>query len=229
MNDAFTDRLSAYLDDDDDVARDDRAAIQAHLDTCASCSALLSQLEAVRDRGRSLPATAPAADLWSGIAARIAQAPGPVSRHANVRAMPNLRRYSFSLPQLAAAALVLMVLSAGAMWYVRPGTAAAPPGPRGPAAPATATIRVADFADAAYDSAITDLQRALVESRDRLDARTIAILERNLAIIDEAIGQARTALERDPSNPYLNTHLASARRRKLALLRRASALPGSDI
>jgi len=58
----------------------------------------------------------------------------------------------------------------------------------------------------------------------RLDASTIAIVEHNLQIIDQAIGQAREALVGDPANSYLNSHLVEARRRKLDLLRRATAL-----
>jgi hypothetical protein len=50
------------------------------------------------------------------------------------------------------------------------------------------------------------------------------VLEENLAAIDRAIDQSRRALAADPANVYLNTHLASARQQKIALLRRASAL-----
>jgi hypothetical protein len=50
------------------------------------------------------------------------------------------------------------------------------------------------------------------------------VLEENLATIDLAIEQCRRALEADPANAYLTSHLASARQRKLALLRRATAL-----
>ena len=70
----------------------------------------------------------------------------------------------------------------------------------------------ANFADAAFDRAVSDLERTLVE--------------RNLAVIDEAIGQARAALDADPANTFLNSHLADARRRKLELLRRATSIAG---
>ena len=62
------------------------------------------------------------------------------------------------------------------------------------------------------------------QGRDRLDPRTYEVLERNLRTIDRAIDEARRALEADPGNVYLNNHLAGARQRKLALLRRATAL-----
>ena len=50
------------------------------------------------------------------------------------------------------------------------------------------------------------------------------IIERNLKAIDDAITEAKTALDNDPANPYLNSHLADARRRKLDLLRQATSL-----
>ena len=53
------------------------------------------------------------------------------------------------------------------------------------------------------------------------------MLEANLEAIDRAIAQCREALLADPSSVYLNTYLAETRRRKLELLRRATALVDS--
>jgi len=80
------------------------------------------------------------------------------------------------------------------------------------------------LADAQYDAAVADLERALAKGRDRLDKATIAIVEENLSIIDQAISQARVALAADPANSYLSSHLVETRRKKLDLLRRAAAL-----
>jgi hypothetical protein len=93
-----------------------------------------------------------------------------------------------------------------------------------PTLPPSSDIAPANFADAQFDRAVSDLERILVEQRDELDPRTVMVIERNLAAIDEAIRQARTALDADPANPFLNSHLADARRRKLDLLRRATTL-----
>ena len=85
-------------------------------------------------------------------------------------------------------------------------------------------VRPANFGDAAFDQAVADLQQTLDAGRGRLDAQTIRILETNLQAIDRAIAQCREALAADPANVYLNTYLAETRRRKLELLRRATAL-----
>ena len=75
---------------------------------------------------------------------------------------------------------------------------------------------------------MADLEKALKAGRGRLDASTIAIVEHNLQIIDQAINQAREALAGDPANSYLSSHLVEARRRKLDLLRRATALANGN-
>ena len=85
-------------------------------------------------------------------------------------------------------------------------------------------VQQANFADAQYNAAVKDLEQILREERDRLDPRTVLIIERNLKAIDDAITEAKTALDNDPANPYLNSHLADARRRKLDLLRQATSL-----
>jgi hypothetical protein len=167
----------------------------------------------------SLRDAPPAADLWPGIAARLS-AP-PVSK----------RLVSFTLPQLAMAATLLIAVSAGVSWLAigpRPA-AVTPPEPaiRAVVEPAGAVqpdVQRATFADAQYDAAVADLERILREDGQRLDPQTIMVIERNLRAIDEAIRESRAALDADPANTYLNSHLADARRRKLELLRRAAGL-----
>ena len=80
------------------------------------------------------------------------------------------------------------------------------------------------FADAQFDAAVADLERVLRDQRDSLNPRTVLVLERNLQVIDDAIREARAALENDPANALLNAHLANARQRKLNLLRRAALI-----
>ena len=64
-------------------------------------------------------------------------------------------------------------------------------------------VETVGLADAQYDAAVADLEKALKSGRGRLDASTIAIVEHNLQIIDQAINQARDALAADPANTLL--------------------------
>ncbi|MGH7717318.1 MAG: hypothetical protein ACREON_00535, partial [Gemmatimonadaceae bacterium] len=76
-----------------------------------------------------------------------------------------------------------------------------------------------------YDREITGL-RAVVESRSvDLDPATVAIVERNLLLIDAAIAQSRAALERDPGSRFLNQQLDQALAKKVDLLRTVALLP----
>jgi tetratricopeptide (TPR) repeat protein len=219
--DSFTNRLSEYIDDD--LSAEDRRQVSEHLATCEDCRATLEELRGVMMEAAALTDSAPARDLWSGIAAQIGRARQPRSRVSPFRRAIS-SRLSFTLPQLAAAGLALMVLSGGLVWMARSGDPRADIQPISAQSDVDSTIIRANFADRHYDEAIRDLQRTLDSERARLDPETVRVLEKNLAAIDEAIDQCRRALQGDPSNVYLNTHLAEARQRKLVLLRRATAL-----
>lgn len=123
--DPWVDRLSEYVDGD--LAGAERAALEAHLATCDACAAALEDLRAVVSQAHALIDTPPAQDLWPGIAAQIAAesaaperaAPAPVVTH---RAWWT-RRFEFGVPQLAAAGVLLVALTAGAVWLVTQGNA----------------------------------------------------------------------------------------------------------
>lgn len=219
MTDKWTDRLSDYIDDE--LTPGERAQIDAHLAACADCTATLEELREVVTRARTLPARPPADDLWPGIEPRVMAQPRSAVVPFQVRAM---RRFSFTLPQLVAAGLALMVMSGGGVWILQHGGRATSMPPIAAADPA---VVPAALSDPRYDEAIADLEQALAAGRADLDPGTVKILEANLDAIDKAIAQSREALAGDPANVYLNNHLAEARQRKLALLRRATSLVGT--
>jgi len=235
----WTDRLSDYLDDD--LTAGERAAADAHLRDCAACRATLDELRAVTARAQALADRAPVNDLWPGIAAAIGPEITPIAPRR--QSVPTARRFSFSMPQLAAAAVLLMAVSGGAVWTLRnagsasPTTLAAGSGhaPSAPAAgPGGSTVRPTEFttvrptAEQSYDAAVADLEQVLKEGRGRLDDRTLKIVEKNLATIDSAVTQARRAVEQDPANAYLNSYLAHTMRRKIDLLRQVVALTSAQ-
>src|SRR5213593_850840 len=210
--DNWTDRLSEYLDGT--LAVGERAALEAHLVDCAACTATLEELRRVVARARALDDRAPGADLWPKIAVGIGRATAPPAR----------RYFAFTVPQLIAASVALIVLSGGATWLLRSRAATTP------VAIAPPQAQWLTAADRRYETTVAELQGAFVEGRrtGRLDSTTVRILERNLATIDTAIAQARRALAADPGSAYLNHHLADTMRRKLELLRQATALTGTQ-
>ncbi len=225
MSDHWTDRLSEYLDGD--LAPGERGALEAHLEMCAACRTTLGELQRVVARARALDDTPPTRDLWPAIAGRLRPAAEVVDIATRRRApAAPRRRVSFTWPQLAAAALALMAISAGAVATALRGRGASETPV--PIALAPATDGVASPAgwtgSERYDAAVAELEQVLTQHRAELDTATVRILEKNLTIIDRAISDARAALAADPSNAYLNHHLARTMRRKLELLRRANAL-----
>jgi anti-sigma factor RsiW len=217
MIDRWMERLSEYLDDE--LTPTERAAIESHLETCRDCSALLSDLRRVVDRARHLDDRPPRRDLWPGVAQRIGATP------ARPRVIE--RKWSFSVPQLAAAAVALMTLSGGTVWLIESQGSTTNNLPVAAVdSPAVTPVAVNASHNTAqsYAAAVADLERVLAGGRGQLDTTTIKVIEQNLAAIDQAIAQAQRALEADPANMYLNTHLAETMRRKLELLRQAATL-----
>jgi hypothetical protein len=226
MTDPFTDLLSDYLDDEE-LSVDERHRIEKHLGECAECRATLAELREVTLQASTLVDTPPPVDLWPGVAARIGGVEQPPLRTPQKPAILPMRsaarRFSFTVPQLVAAGLALMLLSGGTVWLARMG------GQRTDFQPLSAQrddSQLTDVraVDAYYDQAIAELQRTMDAGRGRLDPATLHVLETNLQAIDRAIEQCRAALAADPGSVYLSTHLANAQRRKLTLLRRATAL-----
>ena len=223
MTDAWTDRLSEYLDGE--LANSERLAVEAHLAECEVCRATLLELRAVVQQAAALPRIEPARELWKEIETAIAQADSTIVPFPGARAR---RRFSFSVPQLAAAGIAIMAISAGSMWFAVGGGGtdsprAAPTMSSIDAAPETGTQLVSNV-EQNYDSAIQELEAALAATRSELDPRTVAVIEQNLSIIDGAIADASAALADDPGDVDLYRYLDHTLTKKIELLRRATSL-----
>jgi predicted anti-sigma-YlaC factor YlaD len=210
-------RLSALVDGE--VSGEDLRVAESHLTICAECRAAYDALLRIRRQAGELDDRLPAHDLWPGIAGRL-DAGAAVLPFA-----PRRRRLVFSIPQLAAAAVALMAVSAGAVLlatHAGQQTVFAAAGAPSDARP------MAGLASAkgveSYGSAIRDLESALVARRSTLDTATVRAVQQSLIIIDAAIRQAEAALAQDPNSMYLNSHLEHALGRKLEVLRRVTTL-----
>jgi anti-sigma factor RsiW len=78
-----------------------------------------------------------------------------------------------------------------------------------------------------YGREIAALQRIVSQRKTQLDSSTVAIIEKNLKIIDAAIEQSRAALAKDPASMLLSEQLTHALDKKVELLRTAALLPAS--
>jgi hypothetical protein len=222
MYDPWTDRLSEYLDDE--LTPAERLDIDRHLLDCADCRETLDDLARVAAEARNVDDVAPARDLWPDVRRALLQ-PGArtiSARDADAGALVRRApwRVTVSLSQALAASVLIMLASGSAVWLVLDRRPPASVGARGDDAP---IARPARLNDPRHDRAVADLMKILDTERPRLDPRTVTIVERNLVTIDRAIAEARTALERDPSDEFLSAYLAEQRRVKLTLLRQAAS------
>jgi len=204
----------------------------------------------------------PERDAWPAIRDRIDAlrvtpiAPGrqgagdPLAEHS---ARPSSR---WTNPRwLAAAAVLLVVLSSTVTWFVvrndpaaliadvdpfavrrtQPSSSPATPPERRtePSAAVTAVAVAAvpagaqldESVFARYNVAATELANVLDARRSRLDPRTVAVLDSCLTRMDAAIAEARAALKEDPRNAVVSDLLTATYRQKLDLLKRAGDLP----
>jgi len=223
MDRNWTDRLSEYLDGE--LGRGETAALEARLAEDADLRTMLEQVRAVKKAAAAAASEhwAPADELWAGIEARIE--PRGATRAIAARGGRNPRRtLMFTLPQLAAAAGIVLLLGVS-VGRLTEGPGAPTPAVTTQVATQGAATPVA--AGASYAGFVADLEQRLDAGRDVLQPETARVIEQSLAKIDTAIVQARTALDNDPNNAYLNQHLASAQARKLRLLEDATTLIAS--
>ena len=227
----WTDRLSEYLDGE--LGEAARLELESHLAGCDECSSTLAELRGLVAAAAALPELPPERDLWGGIEARLT--PRGMVLPFRPRLEPRgRRRIAFTVPQLIAAGIAVVALSAGGVYAaLELGPAAAPSTSSELAsvdAPAEGSLPapVARFTST-YEHAIEELQTEFDARRDQLSPSTVDVVERNLALIDAAIAEARAALAEDPSSGFLSTHLSNVMRRKVDLLRRAATLERAEI
>jgi hypothetical protein len=165
---------------------------------------MLGEMRKLRELTAALPRDIrPPRDLWAGIESTIAPAERPDRlRLAEHRWWP--RHYT----RLAAAAVLLIALSSGLTALIMRRLESG--GPR--------------FAkvQAEYTAAGTDLTRRIASGPGALSPRTLAIVQRNLQIIDAAIREAEKALAHDPGNASLERMLWARYQQRIDLLERAT-------
>jgi len=192
-------QLNEYVDGT--LAARERATVEAHLADCAGCQAAVVDLRALVTAAAALPKSIPPnRNLWTTIEARIVQ-----------RATWNVQRVRWR-GALAAAAVLAIALAINRL---------TPHPPYRPAGQGWAAV------EADFDRASEDLSRVLAAERERLRPETVALLERNLAIIDAAIAESRAALARDPANAEVRWFVTAALRQKVELLRWAARVAAS--
>lgn len=227
------DLLNAYADGSIDPA--DRAAIDAHLSSCAVCRQAVEDLREILRAAGALELREPPARAWS----RIERAIRLEREHAASRpvdafpgAGPNPARKARSSRIAAAAWLATAAAFVLATWV---GLRYAPPrsADGGAARSTQAAMDTANSAqveaelreaEAHYENAIKGLEQIANAEQSELDPKTAATLQKNLAVIDQAISESRAAVRSQPTSEPAQQSLIENFKTKIGLLQDTVAL-----
>jgi hypothetical protein len=214
-----------YVDDALDAVA--RAAVDRHLDACAACRLLVDDLREIRRVAASLELREPPARAWSRIERAIRLEPAAnrsAARGAGGRS--SFARYGW----LAAAAALAIATGVGLRFYAttRPSSPAASSADGAASASANAATQSVEAelreAESHYEKAIKGLEQITSSEQNTLDPGTAATLQKNLAVIDQAISESRAALHVQPDSEPAQQSLLESFKTKVALLQDTVAL-----
>ena len=229
--------LNDYLEDA--LAAPERGEVERHLAECDACRALIDDLRAIRSTAAALDPLDPPARAWP----RLERAIKLEAEHRRdpARASTGSSRATWNLSKaldlssgsggrrlyagLAVAAAVLVAVGLGVRSRVQP----APPRPIAavapPAEPSAAAVEAElRAAEEHYDNAIKGLGQITNSEKGALDSQTAATLQKNLAVIDQAINESRAAVRAQPASEPAQQSLIESFKAKLALLQDTVAL-----
>ena len=212
-----------------------QAEIERHLAECAACRATVDDLREIRRVAASLDPRQPPARAWSRIERAIAlEQEHAAERPAGESASGTMMRGGWSrgtISWLAAAAVLVLATIVGLRYGI--GRQA----PRDTAGTETTVASGANGTDASaaieaelraaeshYDNAIKGLEQIATSEQSALDPKTAATLQKNLAVIDQAISESRAAVRAQPTSEPARESLLDSFKTKLALLQDTVAL-----
>lgn len=204
------------------LAPRERADVGRHLDSCPACRQLVADLREVTRAATTLEQHEPPSRAWSRIERAIAleagRAPG-VARASRAR-------------WLAVAAALVLATFVGLRFSPFGARRTTPDAPASIAAGnAVNAVNAADAletemrqAEQHYEKAIKGLEEIANAEQGALDPGTAATLTKNLAVIDQAIGESRAAVRSQPASEPAQQSLIENFKAKIGLLQDTVAL-----
>jgi anti-sigma-K factor RskA len=199
----------------------ERASLESHLETCASCRAMAADFRVIRAASQSLEPQVPPSHVWRKLAAAIEAEPKPLLGFGGRGGLQTPWR-AFA-PAAAMAVLVVALSWTAAQLVSVPGERLARITPVTPSEPISILAEY-QLAEQDLTNAIEGLERIAATDRTALDMETADVLQANLTVLDGAIGESREALKQEPENDVAQQSLFEALRSKVALLQDTIAL-----
>ncbi len=211
--------LNDYVDGSLGAA--ERADVEQHLSACAVCRQMVEDLRHVLEATRGLELREPPVRAWS----RIERAIRLERDHADEG--KGSSRSAWLIGLAAAASLVLAVL-VGMRYTPAPQTSTAEQSASAAAAGGGQAVQSIETelrqAEAHYENAIKGLEAIASTEQNELDPRTAATLQKNLAVIDQAISESRAAVRAQPASEPAQQSLIEGFKTKIGLLQDTVAL-----
>jgi hypothetical protein len=219
----YRDAIAEFVDGSLDPAR--QRALERHVEGCEACRALVADLKTIQAAAFTLDRVELPPHLWTAIRGRVAEEPRR-SVPGRLLAFPQSR--AVLAIWVAAAAALLVATTVG----IYPLLRSAPPHSENAAggeaqSPSEMVASVQSelqAAEAHYDKAIQGLEQIAKSDSGALDPQVAAVLQKNLQVIDQAIGESRAALDAQPASADAQESLFDAMRSKVALLQQTVEL-----
>jgi hypothetical protein len=204
-------RLSAFIDGA--LEPGEQAEVRAHVERCPACSGLAQDLTRVRDGARSLGPIRPPDHVWLEVAGQI-RLREPREPHEAVPA-----RMRPALVQWIGLAAALVVITLGAYLFTRvTRPAELPTGNAQRPASVEAFTEELRLAIEHSERAGAELEALIKSGEGSIDPTLADSLQRNLAVVNQAIAESRTALTNEPSSLSARASLFEALSRKISVL-----------
>jgi anti-sigma factor RsiW len=217
----FSESIAEFVDGTLDPAA--QRALERHVEGCPACRALVADLKSIQAAAFTIDRVELPAHLWLAIQSRVATEP------PNARG--RLLSWPPSRPALATwAAAAALVLATGLGLYTISSSTphrddVAVSVETGDPADVVASVQAElQAAEGHYEKAIQGLEQIARSEQGALDPQVAAVLQKNLQVIDQAIGESRAALQQQPASGHAQDSLFDAMRSKVALLQQTVEL-----
>lgn len=222
---------------DDALEPHARADVERHLEGCAECRRLVDDLREIRSAvaGLKNDLREPPVRAWTRLErairlehpSRSTQNPQNTQKGLSLR-FPRVLRSTFGW---VAAAAVLLLATAVGLQFRAGRRATGTPASTASSASSDSTSVSAQTVEAElraaeehYTKAITGLEQITRTEQGALDPGTAATLQKNLAVIDQAISESRAALQTQPASEPAQESLVENFKAKIGLLQDTVAL-----
>lgn len=225
--------LNDYVDGSLGAA--ERLGVDQHLPGCAECRQLVEDLRDLLRAAAELELREPPVRAWPRLERAIRMEEpradrGGLEPRDVVTGPATARHYRAYVTWLAAAAALILATMVGVRYAPTRHVDAPPTTTPDAGAPITANDAAQSVetelrqAETHYEKAIKGLEVIANSEQNELDPRTAATLQKNLAVIDQAISESRAAVRAQPASEPAQQSLIEGFKTKIGLLQDTVAL-----